>query len=410
MTWVPRQERKAHALATTLALLYTMVLAASAGPSAAQDVIALPAENRPLAADFEEIYRLGSVDGDGWDTFGNIGGTGFNRAGNLYILDTQAVRTYVVDVQGTLLRQFIEEGEGPGEFGSNTSAALELAVMRDGRVAIYDVGRRGFALFSANGEFERTIPLGGGQEGHPLFSGIQPIPGTDRILSTTEVTYLGGPEPGPEDAAQAPSVRYVLSFNLDGDEVGIDSVAAGWKPPGDPDGYKPRLSAGALPSGAIVYSDSTSYAIKYAEPGGSVTRILTRPFLPEPVTRRLRDAEIERQLERLGDGGGNPLRQRMIEFRRGQIEAMEFYTEVPVILDLKTSWEGTLWVLHRGSAGTEARLIDLISADGRYLGTFPHGSTTLPAAFGPYGLVAFVGTGDEGAPYVQVARLPEGIR
>ena len=101
-------------------------LAASAGPLAAQEVIELPAEDRLLDADFEEIYRLGAVDGGGWDTFGSVEGLGFDGAGNLYILDTQAVRISVVDPEGNLVRQFIGEGEGPASSGATLHARWSL--------------------------------------------------------------------------------------------------------------------------------------------------------------------------------------------------------------------------------------------------------------------------------------------
>ncbi|MXX35829.1 MAG: hypothetical protein F4Z50_13860, partial [Gemmatimonadetes bacterium] len=96
------------------------VLATTAHPLPAQQVIEIPAEDMPLDADFEEVYRLGTLDGGSWDTFGSIESLGFDGAGNLYILDTQAVRISVVDPEGNLVRQFIGEGEGPGEFGSNS--------------------------------------------------------------------------------------------------------------------------------------------------------------------------------------------------------------------------------------------------------------------------------------------------
>ena len=403
-------DRRGCATAVAVATLSITLLAAPAGPLAAQEVIELPAEDRPLDPGFEEIYRLGSLDGGGWDTFGAVAGVGFDGAGNLYILDTRAVRIYVVDLQANLVRQFIGEGEGPGEFGGNFAAALAFAVIRDGRVTVYDTGRLGFALFDADGEFERTIPLGGEQTHFPLIGGIQAFPGMDRVLATTEVNYLRRTEPSPDDEVPAPSFRYVLSFDLSGDQVGIDSVAPGWRPSGDAEAFRPRLAAGVLPSGVVVYTDSSSYAIKFAVPGGPVTRILTRPFQPSPVTARIKAAEIERRLEGLGDGRGDPMRRAMIEFRRGQIEAMEFFPEIPVVLSLKTSWEGTIWVRHRGDDGTEGNPIDLISSDGRYVGTFAPGSTAVPSAFGPNGLAAFVETDDLDVPYVVVKRLPEGMR
>ena len=403
--------RTERATAVAVATLFITVLAPPTGPLAAQNVIELPAEDRPLDADFEGIYRVGSLDGDGWDTFGRVARVGFDGAGNLYILDTQAVRMNVVDLQANLVRQFMREGQGPGEFGSNTAAALGFAVMRDGRVTVYDLGRMGFSLFGADGEFERTVRLPGTRTNSAMIAGIQAFPGMDRVLATSEVNYLGRTETSPDDEPSEPSFRHVLSYDLSGDQVRIDSVAAGWGPSGDPEGFRPLLRAGVLPSGTVVYTDSSSYAIKFAGPDGRVTRVLTRPFQPRPVTGRIRADEIERRLEALGDvRGETPLAQRMIEFRRGQIEAMEFFDEIPVVVGLRTSWEGTIWVLHRGDGGTEGNRIDLISSDGRYLGTFPPGSTAMPSAFGPNGLVAFVETDDLDVPYVAVKRLPEGIR
>lgn len=405
------QERTSYATAAAMATLSIMTLAGLAHPLAAQEVIELPMEDLPLDASFEDIYRVGSLDGDGWDTFGRVAGVGFDGAGNLYILDTEAVRINVVDLQANLVRQFIREGQGPGEFGSDTAPALEFAVMGDGRVTVYDLGRMAFTLFGADGEFERMVRFRGAQTGSAMIPGIQGFPGMDRVLATSEVSYLRRTAPGPDDEASEPSFRHVLSYDVSGDEVRIDSVAAGWSPPGDPEGFRPRLRAGVLPSGTVVYTDSSSYAIKFAGQDGRVTRVLTRPFQPRPVTGRIRADEIERRLEALEPvRGGSPMLQRMLEFRRGQIEAMEFFDEIPVVVDLRTSWEGTIWVLHRGDGDTEGNRIDLISSDGNYLGTFPPRSTAMPSAFGPNGLVAFVETDDLDVPYVAVRRLPEGMR
>ena len=141
---IPRRRSTGHEHADRLvagAVALIAVLATPTGPLPAQQLIELPAEDTPLDADFEEVYRLGTLDGGGWDTFGNIEGLGFDGGGNLYILDTRAVRISVVDPEGKLVRRFIGEGEGPGEFGSNSARGLNFAVMRDGRVAVYDPGR-----------------------------------------------------------------------------------------------------------------------------------------------------------------------------------------------------------------------------------------------------------------------------
>ena len=397
---------------SAVATLSIAGLAASAGPLAAQEVIELPAEDRLFDADFEEIYRLGAVDGGGWDTFGSVEGLGFDGAGNLYILDTQAIRISVVDPEGSLVRQFIGEGEGPGEFGNNFARGLRLAVMRDGRVAVYDVGYIGFSLFGADGEFERRIPVGGDRKRRPILGDIQAFPGMERVLSTTWVGYLSTPDPGPR-----PRFRPVLSYDLSGDEAAVDTAATAWNPPSDRQAFRPELMAGALPGGGVAYSDSSAYAIKFTAQGGRVTRIVTRPFRPGPVTDRIKSEEIERHLESFEttrqptvDPAMQAAVQRMIDAQRAGIESMEFYPELPVLLALRTDWEGTIWVRRRADEGAGGDPIDLITADGRYLGTFASGSTALPEAFGPDGLVAFVETDDLDVPFVVVKRLPEGVR
>ena len=109
-TQVPTACTTAIAVAT---LSITGLAAPPAGPLAAQEVIELPAEDRPLDAEFEEIYRLGSVDGGGWDMFGSVTGLGFDGAGNLYIPDTQAMRISVVDPEGQSGAPVHRGGGGP---------------------------------------------------------------------------------------------------------------------------------------------------------------------------------------------------------------------------------------------------------------------------------------------------------
>ena len=77
----------------------------------------------------------------------------------------------------------------------------------------------------------------------------------------------------------------------------------------------------------------------------------------------------------------------------------------------RPDWEGTMWVRRRGDEGAGGDPTDLITADGRYLGTFAPGATALPEAFGPGGLLAFVETDDLDVPYVVVKRFrrPEGV-
>ena len=384
---------------TKLAITGAAVVACATGLAGvpalrAQETIELPAEDRWLDADLEELYRVGSLLGDAWDTFGSVAAVDFDGSGNLYILDGQARQITVVDLHGNLVRQFGRVGEGPGEF---TESVWAFSLGSDERLVVYDGDKRAFVLFGSDGEFEREIGLEGPR--YVSIPALQADPVSRSVVSTGEVQYLDF-TPLPQ-----PSFRYVMRYELGGQEAEIDTVAAGWKPPQDPMGFAPVFSVGVLPGGGMAFTDSSTYRIKITGPDGAVSRMLTRPIRPEPVTRQLKAEHLERELEAIGDATDG-----WADRRRAELESMEFHHEVPVVRDLRTSRDGTIWVRRRGEEPESDGPIDLITADGRYLGTFARDATGLPDAFGPDGLVAFVERNDLDVPTVVVKRLPRGVR
>ncbi|MYA12908.1 MAG: hypothetical protein F4087_10665 [Gemmatimonadetes bacterium] len=73
-------------------------------------------EDRPLAADFEEVYRIGGIAADGWDAFTEIEQLDFDARGHLYIQDEtgSSTRFVVVDGAGGLVAEFGRYGRRPG--------------------------------------------------------------------------------------------------------------------------------------------------------------------------------------------------------------------------------------------------------------------------------------------------------
>ena len=54
--------------------------------------------------------------------------------------------------------------------------------------------------------------------------------------------------------------------------------------------------------------------------------------------------------------------------------------------------------------------IDVLTSEGEYVGTLWLEETSMPGAFGPGGLVAFVETDEFEVPTIIVKRLPEAVR
>lgn len=416
-----------------MSALHVVCLLAPCGAPAAQEVIELPGEDNWLEADFDEVYRIGALDGDEWEQFGNVRKVAFDGAGQLYVFDDQADRIFVVGPDGEYRRSFGRPGEGPGEF-RNPAA---LAVFRDGRAVVADTRHRAYHIFDANGDFERMVRMV--SEGATLqLSDLLPDPAGSTLVSAVGAPMLAmsfsfnaasGSQPPPHAS------RPVERLSLTGEVATKDTVAEGWLPQrGEPPVlnaggvdvgsrlppprvFAPRMLPGVLPDGDVAFSDSSAYAIKLARAGSGVWRILTRPFHPAPVTNRVIEAEKERRLRALeespGTRGGTTIngvavssednRQRA----RDRIENLEFFEEVSVVRDLAATWNGRIWVQRGGEdPGDDDGPIDVLSADGRYIGTYPVGSTTMPGAFGPEGLAAFIETDEFDVETVVVRRLP----
>ena len=398
----------------------------------AQEIIELPAEDRWLEADFVDVYTVGSLAGADWEQFGDVKTVAFDGAGRLHVFDDQASRIVVVDVVGGLIHEFGREGEGPGDF----RAAAGMAVLTDGRVVVGDTGHRAYSVFDANGAFLRAVRMGGDPR-TAVVGRLVGQPGQDALISQAAFE-TGGMTFFLSDGARLPpdTTRPIERIDLTGEEITRTTIAEAWLPPladsmstglviGGVEIKIPRSLAfgvglhwGVLPDGSVAFSDTTTYAVKIAQTETGVRRVYTRPIPPEPITARFIGADRERRIRELEETPDEDLGGRTIEGvamespaavrRRSlrRIENLQYGDEVAVIRDLGTTWEGRIWVVRRGEEPTSDGPIDVISPDGRYLGSYPAGSTRMPDAFGPDGLVAFIERDEFGVEMVVVRRLP----
>ena len=86
--------------------------------------------DQPLWSDGEgwvlrERFRLGSLDGDGPDVFGEVRDVELGEDGGLYVLDGQAEEVRAFQSDGTYLHTFGRSGEGPGELNRPAGMAFD---------------------------------------------------------------------------------------------------------------------------------------------------------------------------------------------------------------------------------------------------------------------------------------------
>ncbi len=432
-------------------------VAALAGAGAAAQ--GLEGQDRPLSADFPEVYRAGGFDAEEWAEFRDAPAVGFDAEGRLYALDTSAGHVVVIGDGGRLVRIVGSPGEGPGEFDEPEA----FVVWRDGRVAVADLGHNAYQIFAPDGEFDRFVRMGGGSD---ILGGItnsrlalRPDPGRLAIVAqgmpsrlgamTSLLSDLVGAEASDEGGVDD---RGLERLDLLGDEAVGVTILEAWRPPsadeevealtmsdlgdastmvdmmvGDTRWFEPYLLWDVLPDGGIAYADSSAYRIKVTDDTGRVLRSVVRPFTPVPVTRRIRSATRGYELRNLEEGTGeglfgglgaqeaegaaSALLNQMKEAAREKIEDIEFFEEVSVLLAMRATWEGALWIQRRGDEPWDRRgPIDVMGAGGEYVGTFAAGATRIPDAFGPDGLVAFIELDELDIPSIVVRRLPAEVR
>ena len=368
-----------------------------------------------LTAVTEDVYTAGALDGEDWETFGNVGSVAFDAAGNLHILDSQADRIVVVAPDGSFVRTVGGPGEGPGEFNSPTG----LIVDRDGGYVVPNIN--GLEIFGPEGEYLRSVTL-------DLFKGL-PMR-TDGLSAgrvvTRTVMRMNRPEEREESGIVPESEgRPIEVFPLDGSDPEV--LYAAWELPeerdegtlettssGGPSVYQmapprafvPGLHCDVLSDGRVAVVDSIGYRVKLVGIDGTLTDVIERPIVPKVVTDEIRDAERERrraeqeELEASMNSVSSGFR-----VRYGSVDDMTFAAEIPVIDGIAVDWDDRIWVARHDERGVGPELIDIVTPDGEYVGTLPADGLRIPAAFGPDGLLAYIETDDFDVRSVKVVRL-----
>ena len=408
----------------------SLLVAVLAAPAAlrAQEIVEVTGRDQLTEPDFEEVFRVGALEGETWEMFAQVTQVAFDAEGNLFVFDglgSRKVRVLVFDSTGGFLREFGRSGEGPGEF----NYPVGFAVLRDGTTVVSDLGHRAYQLFDAYGQYLRMVHTSDAPGGVASSRAIHADPRGGAVFAggfAASIGLHGGDGGAP---AAPPTSRPVTWMGLEGEVVETDTVVDGWLPPrgepvkgeaekvmigggsladalaqvGFPARFEPPLLVGILPDGGIVHSDSSTYALKIT-PSGSreVARMIRRPFEPEPVTPAMERDYEERRAALVSEqrAGGS------VSF------AIErpFYHEIPAIRDLSTTWEGRIWVQRRGEHPERRGPIDVVTPDGEYVGTYSAEATAMPDAFGPDGLAAFIELDEFDVASVVVRRLPTEVR
>lgn len=426
-------------LTPMLVLPVFAILACGDGDVGTATDTGLDAPDRTVAVVPEPVYSVGGFNAPDWATFSDVSSVAFDGRGHLYILDRESNLVTEVDSEGEFVRTIGRPGQGPGELSNSWGFTLTA----EGGVAVFDIGHQGWVVYDSQGEFVGNVRVDLGEIGmpgsdvrsHPMGGAVGSVGGRMRMSGP------GGPPPAEEEEA-APS-RPISYFALsEGDSSRV--VYSAWDMPEAPEGeeqslstggggslrlrlpvlraFEPGLHSSVLPDGRIAVVDSIGYRVKIVDLDGNVTEVLERPIQPTAVTASIQERERDRRREEAaegsgggmvvmigGSGGGRTEANGMSEMMRARIESMIFADEIPVIERMAADPAGRIWVQRSSGNPGEAGPTDLLTADGRYLGSLAPDALRIPSAFGPNGLMVRIEEDEFDVPTLIVERMPAEI-
>lgn len=410
-------------LRTSGAAVSALALAVTVSAAPAQRVVRLPAQDRALGGRITTVYSIGAMEGRTWEMLNNAEQAAFDRADNLYVLDRGNARVLVFDRGGRFVRQLGKKGGGPGEL----EVPVSLAVLADGSVAVLDVAHQNFSVFGADGAFRRTVPW------QPEWG----FPGRD-LAADPRGGVLAVIRPGlTPQAARTGSVRrsqVISRVNLAGggaatrlfeipDPTVTQTSSSGpgqvnFRVMGPPE-FSPLTLWGPLPNGGVALTHTQLYTVKVLDANGHVVRWLQRPVRVRRPTERDRERARQQLRERMqsgrgmivvtrggpGGGGGPPpgISREQVEQR---VRELRFADTVRTIQGMVVTPSGRLWIERTPANVGDPGPIDLVTADGRYLGTL--NGTRLPAAISATGRAAYLERDADDVERVIVRQLPAG--
>lgn len=361
-------------------------------PVSAQPVHDLPGEDRYLGGEATDIFSVGGIAGDEWETLSGIRAVDFDEQGNLYVLDGNA-RVLRFGPDGRFLNQIGREGPGPGEI----NLGLTMVVRPGGRVVVLDPSR-GYHVFEADGAYVETI--------HP----VQGVFANRVILSDERLILAGG-----HLAARlfgtngAPVLRQQFTSGAPPTVLFESPRPVGQPSLGSSDGSTSRWPPLLTPALHIARGDrdlvavasGTAWRIDVVDGKGGRRGVIRRPLSARPTTagdRKALEARDDSEVRVFGNARVRPVPMNDVETAVAD--------SVPVIRDIRGNGHGILLVGRETTpVGLDAQDIDIVTTDGEYVGTLRDKS--LPEAIGPDNLAAYVERDELGVERVVVRRLPD---
>jgi hypothetical protein len=330
----------------------------------------------------EEELRIGAVEGDPDYQFGQIGLLAVDSRDRIFVLDAQARHVRVYSPDGAYEQTIGGPGAGPGELGQQAAA---LYMGPGDTLLVPDLANQRVNRYAPDGTSLGSFPL-------RLEHGIpMAINATRTGVVAEQVRPLSLPDRPARDSldvivtlATDGSVLDTLMTFLPGGTIDFGGSAPSVTL------FSPEPSWQLTDDMHLLFGISDNYRISLFSPDGELQRIVTKPFVQDPITERDQEMMMEFFEQQVRDAVPPQAVQEAIARMRQVMSFADFY---PAFAAMQMGPQGSLWVQHIQSPSTlseeelaawdftqdiGARQWDVFDADGRYLGV-----VNMPPRFSP---------------------------
>jgi hypothetical protein len=294
-----------------------------------------------------EEVRIGTVDGEGPESFGDIRSFAVDDRGRFWVLDGQASELRVFDRDGGYLRTVGRAGSGPGEFRYPVHVDLSPA----GQIWVMDPGNARISVFDTAGSYIESIraprastvlPWPGGCAGNGIYHSplvrFRPTFRMELVRHDRAFAPLDTiPVPGD------PIERQEFSIVVDGRVVEDEPVP-----------FQGTLAWRLSGSGTLWALLTDQYRLFEISPDGDTLRVVTKSFSAVPVS----DEERAEALEDL----------RPFMERGGKVDHSRIPRHKPAVSSFFLGADGHIWVVKVEPDQMGRQAFDVFDPTGRYLG------------------------------------------
>ena len=319
----------------------------------------------PLALELS----IGVLEGEPYETFGDIRSIEADDDGTIYVLDHQASEVRAFDADGRFLRTLTRKGQGPGEL----TAANGMILAGDRTLWIQDHGQWRMIGVNLEGEEVGRFPMFVLSYGYVWNGTVDDRGRFWKPATHSDAPRVFPPEPGLQERSARvyqkwfdPATEATDSVFL-GEVINrmhVTRVSGGWMNRGIPFSSQPITLVD--PAGGFWTTPGDTYRIVRLDERGDTVLVLEVDVAPEPVTREDLEGFIETLVERAPD------QRRAAEELVGVAPATK-----PVVDQLNLDDAGRLWVRRRAAEDENPRY-DLFARDGQYLGSVRLGFRPAP--------------------------------